>query len=367
MINDVEISFDSTGSMSPAIAEVRRKVESFINTLFDSVDGLRIGLVNHGSYCDGDRLIDVHDLSTDKDSLIRFLRATKNTAGCDGRHASYEYVLDQSQYLSWKGDTRALILIGDCEPHPMGYPTRRYDIPSDGSALNNINWIDRANILVNQLGVKFFPIQALNRSAHTHFYKKLAAMTQSPKLDLMQFSDVAEYLTAVIYSQHSVEMVEEYAGNLQTQGLFNRNISTMINTLLGKETAYTYDPLVTRSTGDTKDLREVDPARFQVLHVDHNTRIDDFVRSTGATFRKGRGFYQLTKSELVQERKEVVLVDKKTGDMWSGLAARDLIGLPLGQRGTVRPSYSLPYDVYIQSTSSNRKLIGHTKFLYEAK
>ena len=104
-----------------------------------------------------------------------------------------------------------------------------------------------------------------------------------------------------------------------------------------------------------------------MLHVDITTPINDFVRATGAVFKIGRGFYELTKPELVQERKEVVLRDK-TGDMFSGEKARTMIGLPFGVRGRIRPmKKDFGYDVFIQSTSANRKLLAGTRFLYEAK
>lgn len=360
MISDVVISFDSTGSMAPAISVVRSKIESFITTLFDSVDGLRIGIINHGSYCDVNRLIDVHDLSTNKNSLVNFLRRTRNTNGCDMRHASYEYVLQRAQSLDWQASTRALIMIGDCEPHPIDYKGNYgYVIP---------DWYSVSHILVNTYNIKIYPIQALNRREHTHFYKILSQLSDTPKLDLMQFSDVAEYLTAVIYAQSSTQHVEQYADKLQTEGLFNRNIANMFNTLLNTTTYITgKDRLITRSLGDKHDLVEVDPSRFQILHVDHDTDIKGFVLSNGAQFKIGRGFYELTKREEIQERKEVVLVDKKTGDMWSGHAARDMIGLPYGTRDKISPIYGFDYHVFVQSTSANRKLIGGTKFLYEAK
>ncbi len=368
---DIAISFDSTGSMSPAIAEVRRKVTEFIATLFSSVDNLRMSIINHGSYCDGDRLIDILDFTDDKDALIKFVRNTRNAAGCDMQHASYEYVLRKAKTLDWESDSRALVLIGDCEPHPIGYNTSRYDLFKTTGNRNDIDWRLEASYLATICNVKFFPIQALNRHAHTHFYKSLAAMTDSPKLDLMQFSDVAEYLTAIIYSQSGNNRVEEYADKLQTEGLFNRNIANMLNTLLETDrynvSSSIDNRITTRNMDDSGSLIEVDPSRFQILHVDYNTPIKDFVLSTGARFKIGRGFYQLTKKEEVQERKEVVLVDKNTGDMWSGSAARDMIGLPYGQRGNVSPSYGLKYDVFIQSTSANRKLMGNTLFLYEAK
>ncbi len=356
---DVVISFDSTGSMGACISEVRRTVQNFITNLFTSVDNLRVGIINHGSYCDGEKLIDIHDLSADVNSLVKFMQTTRNTNGCDMSHASYEYVFYKAQELNWYGDSRALILIGDCEPHPVGYRTdNRLMRP-----FNTLDGIKEAKKLVDS-GVKIFPIQALNRRNHTHFYQALAGMSNTPKLDLMQFADVREYLTAVIYSQESTEKVQEYATELETSGLFNRNIASMFNSLLNVDT-YNSGKLITRNADDTGSLVEVNPARFQVLYVDRKTPIKDFVQSSGARFKIGRGFYQLTKKEEVQERKEVVLVDKTTGDMWSGSAARDMIGLPYGQRDNIYPKHGFNYDVFIQSTSANRVLMGDTKFLYE--
>lgn len=360
-MTDIVISFDSTGSMSPAINEVRRKVTELI-TFFDTIPDLRMAIMNHGSYCDDDRLLSTQDFTRDKNQLIQFLKTTQNTHGCDMRYASYEYVLDQAQYLTWESDTRIFILIGDCEPHPIGYATHRNDIPQDGSRVCTIPWKDRATLLANTFHVKFFPIQALNRSKHTHFYTHLAQLTNSPKLDLMQLQDVLEYITAIIYSQQSTDLVYTYAETLKNTGGFNRNIATMFNTLLRTE-AYT-----TKTQSQYDDtLREVDPSRFQVLFVDSTMPIKEFVIRTGATFRIGRGFYELTKPEIVQEKKEVVLRDKVTGDMFSGNVARDMIHVPYGTRGKVTPQHNFGYDVFIQSTSVNRKLIGNTRFLYEVK
>ena len=43
-------------------------------------------------------------------------------------------------------------------------------------------------------------------------------------------------------------------------------------------------------------------------------------------FRAGRGFYEFTKPEIISNKKEVVLVDKVTGDMFTGSEAFDMIG-----------------------------------------
>ena len=49
---EVMFSFDTTGSMSGCIAEVKTKVEEIITRLFTDIPGLRISVMAHGDYCD---------------------------------------------------------------------------------------------------------------------------------------------------------------------------------------------------------------------------------------------------------------------------------------------------------------------------
>lgn len=46
----------------------------------------------------------------------------------------------------------------------------------------------------------------------------------------------------------------------------------------------------------------VPPGRFQRLDVDADVSIKDFVTSTGAVFKAGRGFYELSKPEDVSDK-----------------------------------------------------------------
>jgi hypothetical protein len=141
----------------------------------------------------------------------------------------------------------------------------------------------------------------------------------------------------------------------------------VVSTLLGRK------PVVVASTA--KGLSPVPAGRFQVLDVDVEAAIADFVRSQGASFRKGRGFYELTKAEKVQGYKEIVLMDKATGDIFNGDEVRTILGLPpqAGRKDAEREDVKLkPVDlekwhVFVQSTSSNRKLVAHTRLLYEVE
>jgi hypothetical protein len=74
------------------------------------------------------------------------------------------------------------------------------------------------------------------------------------------------------------------------------------------------------------DMNVVPPGRFQVLDVDKDVSIKDFVEAQGVTFKKGRGFYEFNKPETIQKYKEIIVMDKKNGDMFEGSHARTLLG-----------------------------------------
>ncbi|MCU0679077.1 MAG: hypothetical protein MUC28_01355 [Planctomycetes bacterium] len=119
-------------------------------------------------------------------------------------------------------------------------------------------------------------------------------------------------------------------------------------------------------------LTPVEPGKFRVYPVARRQSIRQFVERSGFSYEAGRGFYELTKPEIVQGNKEIVLRDKKTGDLYAGAVARKLLGLPLkaGKGSIFRQDVKIgprplgDFQVFIQSTSYNRVLIPGTKLLY---
>lgn len=96
--------------------------------------------------------------------------------------------------------------------------------------------------------------------------------------------------------------------------------------------------------------------------------IADFIRGKGLTFELGRAFYQLVKQERIQARKEIALRDKITGKVYAGPEARQLLGLPAGLgvgEIKVKPGDHRNYDVFVQSTSTNRILGRGSQVLYK--
>lgn len=82
-------------------------------------------------------------------------------------------------------------------------------------------------------------------------------------------------------------------------------------------------------------------------------------------YQAGNGYYELTKPELVQEYKEIAIVDKTSGKVYAGDAARTHLGLPVGSRIKVKPGDHGAFSIFVQSTSVNRKLVPGTTLLYK--
>lgn len=84
-----------------------------------------------------------------------------------------------------------------------------------------------------------------------------------------------------------------------------------------------------------------------------------------AQMRKGAAFYQLNKPERnVQDYKVIIVKERATGAMYTGPAARQMLGLPTSGNIQLVPANHGEFDLFIQSTSVNRKLIAGTTLLY---
>jgi len=109
--------------------------------------------------------------------------------------------------------------------------------------------------------------------------------------------------------------------------------------------------------------------QVQFLTPSETCQIRQCILDNGLEWIKGAAFYALIKTEKkVQPYKMVALRVKTSGKVYSGQAARDMLGI--GQAtGTVRlvPGDHGKFDVFIQSTSINRKILAGTEVLYWSK
>lgn len=116
-----------------------------------------------------------------------------------------------------------------------------------------------------------------------------------------------------------------------------------------------------------KDLKKLDDVRHKakIWTVGAEMPIQQFVENKNVFYKPGNGFYQLMKREEVQYHKAIAIVDKATGAVYTGPQARNVLGLP-NLDVKIAPGNHGNFDIFIQSTSNNRKLPRGTKLLYIA-
>ena len=345
---ELVMSFDTTGSMYPCLAEVRRNIEATAKRLFAEIPNLRIGIIAHGDYCDkGSTYVTKHlQLTSDPTAVSYFVKNVEATHGGDFPEC-YELVLHEAQgMMNWTPDSkRVLVMIGDATPHPPAHNPGKLD------------WRKEAQALTNN-GVLIHAVQCLNRNESKSFYQSLADISGGAHLNLNQFNEATELLLAVAYQQQGPEAFQKYEQELVTNKRMTRSMSSIFDKLSRR------DPVNGRYR--TIDVRAVPSGRFQQIDIDSDQAIRDLVNANGLVFQKGRGFYEFTKRETIQAKKEVIILDQDTGDMYQGDAAREVLGLPIGTNIDLTPSFDkTKYKVFVQSTSVNRSLKGGTTFLYE--
>ncbi len=170
------------------------------------------------------------------------------------------------------------------------------------------------------------------------------------------------------------------AGNIQTWTTAGKGVQTMGQDLQrGLQTFYDARQKGQRSVVGvfTTNLAQVSVDAVSSSMTDST---DAFVRIPVATasairplvegelktkYQTGHGYYELTKPELVQEYKEIAIVDKASGKIYAGDAARTHLGLPVGSRIKVKPGDHGGFAIFVQSTSVNRKLVPGTTLLYK--
>jgi len=382
---DLVISFDTTGSMYPCLAEVKRNIQTMSQKLFHEIPGLRLSIIAHGDYCDGDKVISILDFTTDQEVIKQFIDKTPSTGGGDYPEC-YELVLRTVKTLSWRTDAqmKSLVLIGDAPPHEKNENPQKIDWRVEAESLNNRN-------------IQVFSVQCLNNGNREafDFYSEVSKMTNGYHVFLNQFSHIKDMIQAICFKQYNQEHLEQFEREIQSGSSgMNQTLRLLFDTILGKKTREevhhemhpdrfreryhrperaapvrshsSHTESAAPSLVRESELRPCHPSKFQVLSVDEECGIKEFCVKMGITFQVGRGFYEFIKPEIVQPKKEIVLMHKDTGELFEGDVARTIAGISENEeRSKIKPGDLPKYRIFIQSTSPSRKLVKNQGFLYE--
>lgn len=111
-----------------------------------------------------------------------------------------------------------------------------------------------------------------------------------------------------------------------------------------------------------RNLNQLSPHEYELLSVNKESYIKDFIESWKLPFVKGANYYQITKPETIQAYKNIIVQDKVNGKVYAGIHGREILGLP-NFDVKVNPLTWGQYNLFIQSSSSNRKLVRGTQLI----
>lgn len=121
---------------------------------------------------------------------------------------------------------------------------------------------------------------------------------------------------------------------------------------------------------DTSSLVDITKDVSLYIVPDHEMGIEirEFILKHRMEYLKGAAFYQLTKTEpRVQHDKLIAVRARSTGKFYIGKDARKMIGLPVDKNARLHPGDHGNFDIFIQSSSVNRKLVAGTGVMYYDK
>lgn len=124
-----------------------------------------------------------------------------------------------------------------------------------------------------------------------------------------------------------------------------------------------YTDLSTLTNTEVSKLQDL-TSSFKSKKVDKEVDITTFFTTTRKTYSPGTGYYELTKPEVVQSHKAIVIQDRSTGKVYGGDKVRDTLGLPMNVDAKVVPGNHANWKIFVQSTSGNRKLVRGTTVLH---
>ena len=197
---DMVIAFDTTGSMAAYIDAVRREVSELIPRLFKDNDNLRLGIVAFGDYCDMNSATDFGDayqclMPTDNENdIIKFIRESRDTSGGDGDEF-YELVIKKIvEETPWRKDaTKAILLISDANPHPLGYTYKDHVVG------NQIDWRKEAEKAAF-MKIKIDTVTITDEP----WYKELSKMTNGISIPFESGYKTARLVEAATMSRGSM-------------------------------------------------------------------------------------------------------------------------------------------------------------------
>lgn len=224
---DMVIAFDTTGSMSSYINNVKKHVSTLVPNLLAQNPNLKIGIVAFGDYCDMiSYRADVFgaayqflDLTINEHELIDFITNAKNTGGGDADEF-YELVIRKiNTETSWReGSNKLVLLIGDSRPHGIEY---EYN-----GLYPRIDWMEECK-KAKELGIQIDTLSIVEHNSC--FYEEVSKITGGVCLPFISTSNMTKVTEASALSRGGEVTKDAFyknmaasAGDKEMEEVYNR-------------------------------------------------------------------------------------------------------------------------------------------------
>lgn len=349
-VNHVALVIDKSGSMQGHSEQLVRVVDEFVKGLAEESD--RLGHETRISLYAFDHLVEnlVWDMDVKHLPSMRGLYTVENGATALIQ-ASVKALDDLGHIWEEYGEHSFLqVVVTDGEENASGADTTgsRHDLMPDGRAVLD-EWRSRIADKMNTLP--------------DHWTSAIMVPNSLAKRTAQQYGFPTGNIS--IWDADSDQGVEEAIGAVKTAA--TRFLRDREHGVRGTRNLFAMGQDL--SAADVKsNLQALDAGKYVLIPVDQRTSIRDFVTGAGHPYKTGCAFYELSKREKVQANKQIAVAEKDpatgrmTGKVFTGPAARQLLGLPATEV-TVAPGSNDAYTVFVQSTSVNRKLVPGTMLL----
>lgn len=203
---DYVVAFDTTGSMSRYLHDVKMHVQKLIPEMFSQDIDLKMKIIAFGDYCDMktatvfDRAYQQSQFTNNIDELVDFVKGAKDTSGGDGDEF-YELVIKKIvEETPWRdGAKKAVLFIADYDPHKIGYSYSKgfgeYFVQN-----NQIDWKEEARKAADK-GIAFDTLAVLGDQFP--WYKELSKITGGVWMPFQSSHKMSEVVKASAYARGS--------------------------------------------------------------------------------------------------------------------------------------------------------------------
>ncbi|RUS82694.1 hypothetical protein EGW08_009531, partial [Elysia chlorotica] len=203
---DVVFSFDTTGSMSQVLDEVKCRLNDLIQRLQADIPQLKVGIIAHGDYCDKDHFYDIRtlDLTNNLPDVVSFVSETTGTGGGDIPEC-YELSLRHARDMSWReGSRRVFVVIGDAYPHQPDYAQNTL----------KIDWQEELSSLVKK-SVTVYGVQYGEDPESVSFFQRITGQSGGQHLRLQNMGDICHVIMAICYRENDPNQLQNYEAEIR--------------------------------------------------------------------------------------------------------------------------------------------------------